>query len=146
MIRVSAFVVVFAAAGAAVASSNYPAALRDHLDATSVPSCTACHETNAGGSGTVVQAFGVAMLDAGLVGGGDTASLTAALDALEADNVDSDGDGTGDVDELRAGQDPNVAGGVAATPVGYGFGCSTTPTVEPVALLGALALLLRRRR
>ncbi len=47
----------------------------------------------------------------------DEAALRLALDALTAERKDSDDDGTPDIDELRAGDDPNSgAGGPAVTP------------------------------
>jgi MYXO-CTERM domain-containing protein len=89
------------------------------------------------------------MVAEGLTGGSNTTALTTALDALEAAGTDSDGDGTGDIDELRAGEDPNAAGVSNDGPTpSYGFGCAAAPAASP--LVGALAafglLALRRRR
>lgn len=144
---------VLSFAPAAVASTTYPSAVRSHLTAERIPSCTACHETSAGGAGTVTKPFGEAMMAEGLVGGSDEAALTAALDALEAAGTDSDGDGTGDIDELRAGTDPNAAAGTAGDEetVAYGFGCAGTgntnaPDVAPALLLVVAALVRVRRR
>jgi MYXO-CTERM domain-containing protein len=71
--------------------------------------------------------------------------LPGILDAMEKDEVDSDGDGVGDIDELRDGADPNIAGSTLSPPT---YGClSTTPRTAPAALLALLALgLVRRRR
>lgn len=158
-IRRPAFtVVLFGAlsATAALSSSNYPGEVSNHLGGTTpIPSCTACHTSNAGGGGTVTRAFGVAMVDQGLSGGGDVAGLTAALDALETAGTDSDTGGVGDVDELRAGTNPNDGaddgntggGGGGGDQLQYGFGCSaTTMPGATVAALGLLLLGLRRRR
>jgi uncharacterized protein (TIGR03382 family) len=142
-------------ATAALSSSNYPGEVSNHVGANTVPSCTACHTSNAGGAGTVTAAFGDAMVAQGLGGGGDVAGLTAALDALEAAGTDSDTGGVGDVAELRAGTNPNDGaddgdtggGGGGGDQVQYGFGCSATTT--PGATIAALAVLLlglRRRR
>ncbi|MBM4280574.1 MAG: hypothetical protein FJ137_07370 [Deltaproteobacteria bacterium] len=141
-------------APAALASSNYPGDLQSHLDAPAAPACTLCHQSPGGGD-TVVTPFGLAMKDEGLTGFGQTALLTGALDALEAAATDSDGDGTGDVDELRAGRDPNVddgdggggGGGDVPPPPAYGFGCAAAPASSTA--LGASLVLLwgaRRRR
>jgi MYXO-CTERM domain-containing protein len=148
MLRSSLLVAVLFVALPAGASSTYPGAIKDHLTASKLPACTLCHQT-AGGGGPVVTPFAHAMVAEGLTGGSNTTALTAALDALEAAGTDSDGDGTGDIDELRAGGDPNTAGASNAgpTPV-YGFGCAAAPAASP--LVGALAVLglfaLRRRR
>jgi hypothetical protein len=138
---------LFVAADAGRASSIYPGRVADHLGGPA-PACNLCHQSPAGG-GPVVTAFANAMVDAGLTGGGNDSALLAALDSLDADGVDSDADGTGDVDELRAGTDPNTADGggepVDQPPVpAYGFGCGATAT--PTLAFTALLLLLRRRR
>lgn len=140
-------VVLLLVAAPALASSNYPSEVKTHLEAAAIPQCTICHDTNAGGFGTVNQPFGVALMDNGLVSG-DVEALGTALDAVEAAGTDSDGDGVGDVDEVRAGADPNdgADGGVAADAetLLYGFGCAAGGT--PAALVLLLGLLRRRRR
>lgn len=93
--------------GAAQASGNYPTEVEAALAMPCVPTCMLCHADNAGGVGTVVQPFGEAMMARGLTGGGDVAALTAALDAMDAEGVDSDGDGQADVDALAEGLNPN---------------------------------------
>jgi hypothetical protein len=141
--------VVVGAAQPAAASFNYPADLAEHLSAPKVPACTLCHQSASGGD-ALVTPFVEAMRAEGLQGGGQTALLTTALDALDAAGTDSDGDGTSDVDELRAGEDPNAAGESNAGPSPeYGFGCAAAapaaaPLLGVVAALGLLAL--RRRR
>ena len=142
------------------ASGNFPADIQNHLQAPAVLPCTLCHQSPQGGD-AVVTAFGQALKAEGLAGLGDTAALTAALDALEADGTDSDGDGSGDVAELRAGRDPNVddgdvdGGGGDGPPVpAYGFGCAagghaSFASVEVVALGAVVAAgraMVRRRR
>lgn len=141
MNRIFFALVVVVAAVPSWASSSFPSVMNDHLGASAVPSCTVCHETNAGGFGTIDKAFGDAMVAAGL-SAADDASVTAALDTLTADGTDSDGDGTSDVDELAAGADPNVAGGATGDTLKYGFGCGASGTPIVVVLL----TLLRRRR
>jgi uncharacterized protein (TIGR03382 family) len=140
-----------------LASSNFPGEMSSHLGGdTPVPSCTVCHASNAGGFGTVTKSHGISLMDAGLVAG-DVGSLTAALDTLASDGTDSDGGGVGDVDELKAGTDPNVAdddggdgggdGGGGET-LQYGF-CAASPQQGGgfgVALGLAVGLLAWRRR
>jgi hypothetical protein len=130
------------------ASAVYPGQVSDDLAMACVPQCTLCHETNVGGAGTVVSEFGLALVDRGLTGGGQVELLTAALDALALDGVDSDGDGVIDTDELAAGENPNggdpLCGGSVVEPT---YGCFNH-TPGAVTTLGVLlaALGLRRRR
>jgi hypothetical protein len=65
---------------------------------------------------TATKPFGQTMFKAGTAGG-NPPSMLAALAKVEADGTDSDFDGTPDVTELRAGEDPNVpAEGAMITP------------------------------
>ena len=132
--------------GLAHGSSIFPPEIRAHLSLSYTPACTLCHNTPSGGFGTVTTPFGQSMRARGLVAQ-NLGSLDTALDALAAEHTDSDGDGVGDIDELKAGSDPNVAGGGSATPPTYGcFDVSGQPA-SPLALLPlALAWLLVRAR
>lgn len=137
--------------GSAAASPIYPDEIQNHLGgSTPIPSCTICHESILGGSGTVTRPHGEAMIAAGLFAD-DVASLYHALDELDASGLDSDGGGVNDIDELRDGTDPNVPSDDGTGPHGplrYGFGCSqTNGEASLVALsLGLLLLALGRRR
>ncbi len=143
----------FTASTAAWSSSNYPGEVVNHLGGdTPFPACTICHETNAGGFGTITKAHGISLQDAGLVAA-DLTSLDDALDALEADGTDSDGGGVGDVDELRAGTDPNIGDDDDSDPTGtgpvqFGFGCNAGAGAGDVAafLFVGLAFWRSRRR
>ena len=79
----------------------------------------------------------------------DLQSLRNALTALEAEGSDVDEDGVGDIQELRDGTNPNLAGGLEDPPE---YGClgnvAPTRSVWPGATLAlaALAILVRRRR
>jgi hypothetical protein len=121
--------------------------------------CTLCHTDVAGGAGTITRPFGTALKnDFGMNGGGDIASVLAALDAAAAAGLDVDMDGAPDVDEVAGGGDPNdpTKGiGGAAPPVPVEYGCvgsiagkrsSTDGTALTVAVLAALALVCKRRR
>lgn len=127
-------------ATAAWASGGYPSEVASYLGVPCTPQCTICHATNDGGDGTVIQDFGVALLDRGLTGGSNYTALHTALDQLAADGVDSNGDGTPDVDQLASGADPNTGTPFCdvQTPV---YGCSTTGA-GPAALVGTLTGLL----
>ncbi len=153
MKRILLFLTLTLGATASLASSSYPSAVKEHLSATTAPSCTVCHATNSGGFGTVTRPFGVTMMAAGL-GSGNVDSLNNVLDAVEAEGSDSDGDGRADIDELRIGADPNDSSDGGEVPVDngakdalrYGFGCSAGGVPPAVVLLLPLALARRRRR
>ena len=54
-----------------------------------------------------MKPFGVSMMRLGVQRRQRHAKLIAALDAAEAEQLDSDGDGIPDITELREGSDPN---------------------------------------
>jgi uncharacterized protein (TIGR03382 family) len=135
----------------AIASSVFPGAIATHLGGPR-PSCTVCHTSNSGGSGTVTQATGIALKALGLVSS-DTDALNAALDALEAAGTDSDAGGEGDVAELRAGTDPNDGSDDGSDPgttptdtLKYGFGCAQVGAAGLAPVVVAVLALRRRRR
>jgi hypothetical protein len=127
------------------ASGTYPSALESDLGMPCAPTCTVCHETNGGGGGTVTRDFGLAMMARDLTGGSQTALLTTALDAMAADTVDSDADGTTDIDELVEGSDPNPGASPFCDTVVPVYGCfgGSSAGLGFGALLGLGAL--RRR-
>jgi MYXO-CTERM domain-containing protein len=130
---------------AAAANPKYPAIVYNELGLDVAPACTLCHRDNLGGLGTVEKPVGLELLDRGLTATNGADVLPGLLEELETDEVDSDGDGVGDVAELRDGTDPNVAGSTLSPPK---YGClSTAPNAAPAALLALAALgLVRRRR
>ena len=142
------FIVLLAFAAPAAASPSFPPEMDAHLALGYEPVCTICHSTLLGGLGTVVQPFGIKMQSRGLQPA-DLQSLRNALTALEAEGSDVDEDGVGDVQELRDGTNPNLAGGLEDPPE---YGClgnvAPTRSVWPGATLAlaALAILVRRRR
>jgi hypothetical protein len=135
------------AGGLAHGSSIYPPEVRAHLSLSYTPACTLCHETESGGFGTVTKPFGKSMMARGLVAQ-NLGSLDTALDALAAEHTDSDHDGVGDIDELKAGADPNVAGGGSVTPPSYGCFDASGQRSSPLALFPLVLawVLLRIRR
>jgi hypothetical protein len=147
------------AAGAASASTSFPDALRKELGLATIagppPGCRLCHQDDLGGLNTATKPFGRSLRKAGAMGGAVN-SLILALRALDADAVDSDGDGTPDVAELRAGTDPNVSatpGDAPATPDDIPLPETGCTLAAPRALgdvwlllAGALCALAWRRR
>jgi hypothetical protein len=133
-------------AGTAIASPPFPPEIRAHLSLSQTPDCSLCHVNGQTGFGTVNTPFGKSMRARGLLAG-SIASLDTALDALAAERTDSDGDGTPDIDELKAGTDPNVAGGGSFPPPTYGCFSITGQPRSPLGLVPVLlaALLLRMR-
>ena len=135
--------------GSAWASSVYPEQVQADVGGDCTPMCTICHATNGGGDGTITQPFGEALVSRGLVGGANTASVTDALTQLSEDGVDSDGDGTLDVDELAMGADPNPGGLAFCDVLLPTYGCLSTvggPALRLGAVAGLVALARRRRR
>jgi len=111
--------------------AHFPSEIQQHLGLAEPPRCILCHSSDAGG-GAVSQPFGQAMLAAGLTPlGGE--SLTAALDKLEADQTDSDGDGTPDIVGLRRGVQPVPD----KPPVEYG--CGVARIAAPRSQFGWIA-------
>ncbi len=131
-------------AGTAAATAELPAAIASTLGTTRVPPCAVCHFNGVTGAGTVTTAFGKSMRSRGLRPN-DVASLNAALDRMAADRVDSDGDGVTDVDELKAGTDPN-GGGAGFEPPVYGCGSASPAASPPPLAPAALAAFALRRR
>jgi hypothetical protein len=136
--------------GMAQASSLYPSAVESHLGMTCAPQCTLCHTNNSGGGGTVTRDFGLAMMDRGLEGGSQTDLLKAALDQMDVDAVDSDGDGVPDIDALINGDNPNggaaFCGDTAGPTPTYGCFNHTPGGIASGGVIAGLALLIRRSK
>lgn len=111
--------VLATAEATAAASPIFPGVVQTHLELASAPDCTLCH-AGTPGLGSATTPFATSLRSRG-ASAGNEASLTTALDALAGERKDSDGDGTPDIEELKAGSDPNGAGEGTITPE---YGCS----------------------
>lgn len=136
----------------ASASPAYPDVLKETLALPEAPPCTTCHATPAGGFGTATQPFATYLKSRGLVAA-DVGSLQGALAAAVGEKHDSDGDGTSDVDALRAGDDPNGATDSSVPPPAYGCGAriasrdpSPRASLATLPLIAAALAWARRRR
>ncbi len=107
LLSVALFLLAFGATPA-FASASFPPTIQAELALASAPPCTLCHRNDVGGIGTVVTPFGRTLMNRLGVAAANVGSLKAALAADKAQNLDSDGDGISDIDELQAGMDPNV--------------------------------------
>ena len=105
------------------ATPNFPGTVQAHLGLAAAPPCTLCHQGPTQ-RGTVTTPFGRTARSRGLVAY-DEGSLTTALDAMDAEGKDSDGDGASDIRELRDGTDPNGGAGASSEPV-PDYGCATS--------------------
>ncbi len=152
------FILVLLASQASWATDQYPGLIEAKYGLAGPPpqSCSLCHTNGITAVGTVNTLFGKAMRQRGLLLD-SPATLDSALNKLESDQVDSDKDGTTDVDELKAARNPNVAdaptdGGVTPgpdepfvlPPVKYGCGSTVVPGF--VFIAAALLPLARKRK
>jgi MYXO-CTERM domain-containing protein len=136
---------------AARARKDFPDAIASALEGQNprhVPPCSVCHLGGKTSGATVFTPFAWAMRLRGL--DGTTASARTAILQVQADHVDSDGDGVDDADEIIAGTDPNNAG-VAVDLQDPHLGCQVAggtpaPSVGAAGAIAVLALIRRRRR
>jgi MYXO-CTERM domain-containing protein len=108
------------------------------LSLSYVPACTLCHSAGAQG-GPADTPFATAMRERGLSASAD--SVAPALASVRRDGVDSDGDGTGDIDEIIAASDPNANGDGCECAAA---GAAGAPSLFAPALM-LLSLATRRR-
>ncbi len=134
------------------AVEEFPPVVAQLVGTDKEPPCTVCHASLSGGTGTVVKPFGQYLRARGLTAG-DLDSLRNAFGAARGEKHDTDADGILDIDELKAGTDPNGAINTDVAPITYGCGRIsplTTPPNTPWIVLTTTALLaflrLRTRR
>jgi len=96
----------FAAANAA-ASETFPGVIQAELGLKKAPDCTLCHQSNAGGENTATEPFGRTLQRFGVVKKNDQ-SLIEALQQIDYQDYDTDGDCVPDIVELQHGTNPNV--------------------------------------
>jgi MYXO-CTERM domain-containing protein len=97
------------ASSPASASPAYPALVKGYFKLSEAPACTLCHQTEAGGYATLNKSVGKYLgTTLGLVPKLAEADLNRILQQW-GDRQDSDSDKAADIDELKAGTDPNDA-------------------------------------
>lgn len=124
------------------ASRTFSDEIAEALGASRAPACTVCHQR--GDNGVAVPTpFSSSLASFGF-DRRRADSIGPALSALEVAATDSDGDGVGDVAELRAQRDPNVAEAGGCSVAG---GAPTSRGKGLLVLLGVgLTLVSRRAR
>lgn len=141
------------------ATEEFPGAVYYHLYSSFrvppyQPPCSLCHLRGSTGEGTAQTPFALSMKAHGLQPE-DNVSLYAAIDALNRENVDSDGDGTPDIPEIENDTNPNTPAPASLSgEPGPNAGCGGGQRAESagrrptsaVGLAGTLALLWARRR
>jgi hypothetical protein len=126
----------------ASATPNFPPAIQSDLSLAAAPDCGICHtDGDTGGKGTATTPFAQNMRLRGLVEF-DTGSLTNALTEMQSQHVDSTGDCLDDIDELKAGRNPNLpdptCGDSGTAPV------PETPPAGPVPTYGCFGSISPR--
>ena len=142
---------VLARGGTAEAREEFPERIGRALGANGAPPCGMCHQFGKTGGDTLVTPFAWAMRARGLTGEGR--SLEDALARVEADRVDSDGDGATDTDEIIKGSDPNSGDSTPTAPgqvrdpqLGCAVGERSCDTGPGFAATLAAALIWQWRR
>ncbi len=145
----------------AMATSRFPSTIYYHLYSSYTvkpyqPPCSLCHLRGSTGPGTAETPFALSMKARGLVPQDNTA-LINALDAMSRDQVDSDGDGIPDIQEIEEDTDPNTPADVSLTgQPGPNAGCGggqkenssgrAPPASSALGVLGTLLIAVLRRR
>jgi len=143
------FVAATAVTSNAAAVHEFAAAIQAKYNLSYNVPCRLCHIQGTTGAGSVQTPFGISMLAHGLTQ--DRSTLNPALDALDAQNVDSDGDGVTDINEIKEDSDPNTPLSASLSSGAPTYGCATAGGVcrrgwPVVAAAMGLLLAFRRRR
>ena len=141
--------------GVSQASPEFPGEIQGLLGMDCPPSCGICHIDPDGGGDLTI--FGGRMKITGGLVAGDTSTVWPALATIEMARpiIDSDGDGLGDIVELRANLNPMINGNekpdeIVCPKYGCGARVATQKPLDGSALLFAVAVAgylgLRTRR
>jgi uncharacterized protein (TIGR03382 family) len=134
------------------ASRQFPDQIRSDLTLPYTPQCSLCHLEGKTGTGAAFTPFAFSARARGLVAGGGgrgntvSTDISTTLAKMDTDKVDSDGDGVSDIDELKAGTDPNVYGPVPIPLVEPTYGCQAAGLAGLFPLALAALFLARLRR
>jgi hypothetical protein len=156
--------------GRASANPGFPNEIHAYLNLTcSAPDCTLCHSGDPGQCGSVIHPFGEWLMSQGLTcadGKADVISnIDPLLDEARSTLVDSNCDGTPDIDQItmcdwQALQQNNCGADGGPTSLGNNdvrptenviYGCSTTPAplwpgVAGFGVASALMTMVVRKR
>jgi len=103
------------------ATPSFPADLKKAVPLACAPTCLVCHTRPEGGSGTATQPFALSMMVPGGLVKNKPETVAPAVNKLREQMIDSNGDGTPDIEQLEAGYDPNL--GVSGLVCGPAYGC-----------------------
>jgi MYXO-CTERM domain-containing protein len=129
------------------AVSRFPSLIYHHLYSYYTvppyqPPCSLCHVRGSTGPGTAQTPFALSMKARGLDPNNNN-SVAIALDAMQRDNVDSDGDGVPDIQEIEDDTDPNTPAEVSLTgETGPKAGCGGQSANHGSRTTGAMGLLI----
>lgn len=127
------------------ALEDYADEIQRELELRDKPSCTFCHSRNERWVAADTL-FNDALKDRGFSRRMGLPSLRRALATLDELNIDSDGDGVGDVDELRAGANPNDERDAGIAPTGCSIArVGARPRTSAVWLCSVFAWFWLRR-
>lgn len=145
-------------AGPGHASPSYPEVLQSAIGLECAPRCTLCHEDREGGTGTIrTSTFGETLVNVVELGEDDESTLRCAMQLLdpscelppacagpdqECFATDTDGDGVGDIAELRDTRDPNVDGEGLLCGATYGCGAELAPRGTASWVAGLTGILM----
>ena len=139
--RLLAFIVLCLPA-MAFATPNFPTALQNYLALSQEPDCQVCHSASDATGNNADTPFALSLRSYGLLPF-STASLETAIEGMLRDRVDSVGDGTPDIDDLRAGANPNLPQATVQAPPPErdlpSYGCTVTREGYPVRFANILA-------